>query len=661
MTETVLNQGYGYGIVIGLGFAFAIVMILVTYVLKRYVGEVQDSEHFTTASRSVKTGLISSAVVSSWTWPGTLLTSAGMAYEYGVCGSMWYSFAFTVQITFFTVIALQVKRVAPGAHTIVEIVKARFGQASHAVFLFYALGTNIIVSAMLLLGGSQAISAITGMHVVAAGFLLPLGVWLYTVSGGLKSTFLSDWTHTVIVYIVILITLFVAYTSSVHIGSIDKMYDLLTEVSKTNPSTGYKGSYLTVTNRDAVFVGWNIVIGGFATVFCDPSYGQKAIAAKPISAMKGYFAGGLAWLIVPWAMGSAAALSCLALTNNPVSVTYPDPVSSKQVSEGMPLLYGMTALMGKNGAAAGVLILFMASTSATSAELVAFSSVMTYDVYRNYFRPNASGKELVRVTHVFVTIFAVCMGALAVLFNYIGITISWIITFIGIALGPAVFGITLTLFWKKMNKYGMIIGCPMGSITGVVCWVGSCYKFSNGVVNKTTLNTPYANAVGNFTGLFSGLIYIVLISYFFPNKSDDLNNLNEKFVLGDDATAEEIVDAETEKKQLDRSLRIGIFVSWIIFFILVIIVPLPMYGSKYIFSKLFFRGWIIVIIIWTLIAALYITFYPLYESRDTIVYLCKLAIGKAKAPEPMNYVDAVEVEIESLSDDDKEKKANDFL
>ena len=77
-----LSQGFGYGIVIGLGFAFAIGMILTTYLLKRYNNEVQTSEMFSTAGRTVKTGLVASAVVSSWTWAATLLQSSGVAYRY---------------------------------------------------------------------------------------------------------------------------------------------------------------------------------------------------------------------------------------------------------------------------------------------------------------------------------------------------------------------------------------------------------------------------------------------------------------------------------------------------------------------------------------------------------------------------------------------------
>lgn len=87
-----LSQAYGYGIVLGLGFAFALGMILTTYLLKRYNNEEQNSEVFNTAGRTVKSGLVASAVVSSWTWAATLLQSTGVAYQYGVSGPFWVGY-----------------------------------------------------------------------------------------------------------------------------------------------------------------------------------------------------------------------------------------------------------------------------------------------------------------------------------------------------------------------------------------------------------------------------------------------------------------------------------------------------------------------------------------------------------------------------------------
>lgn len=46
---------------------------------------------FSTAGRSVKSGLVAAAVVSSWTWAATLLQSSAVAYKYGVSGPFYYA------------------------------------------------------------------------------------------------------------------------------------------------------------------------------------------------------------------------------------------------------------------------------------------------------------------------------------------------------------------------------------------------------------------------------------------------------------------------------------------------------------------------------------------------------------------------------------------
>jgi len=76
------------------------------------------------------------------------------------------------------------------------VIRARWGTTAHLVFLFFALSTNIIVSAMLILGASATVHALTGMPILAAVFLIPVSVVVYVVSGGMRATLLCDYTHT---------------------------------------------------------------------------------------------------------------------------------------------------------------------------------------------------------------------------------------------------------------------------------------------------------------------------------------------------------------------------------------------------------------------------------------------------------------------------------
>lgn len=61
------------------------------------------------------------------------------------------------------------------------------------MFFIYGVSVQILITAALLLGGSAALSVMTGASVIAMNYLIPFGVVLYTYLGGLKSTFLSDY------------------------------------------------------------------------------------------------------------------------------------------------------------------------------------------------------------------------------------------------------------------------------------------------------------------------------------------------------------------------------------------------------------------------------------------------------------------------------------
>ncbi|KAJ0716040.1 putative sodium/solute symporter, sodium/glucose symporter superfamily [Helianthus annuus] len=389
--KAVLNQSVGYSVILGFGAFFAFFTSFLVWLEKRYVGARHTSEWFNTAGRNVKTGLIASVIVSQWTWAATILQSSNVAWQYGVSGPFWYASGATIQVLLFGVMAIEIKRKAPHAHTVCEIVKARWGTAAHLVFLVFCFMTNIIVTAMLLLGGSAVVNALTGVNIYAASFLIPLGVIVYTLAGGLKATFLASYIHSVIVHLVLVIFVYLVYTSSSELGSPSVVYRRLAEVSSRSrmcqepishngqacgPVSGnYQGSYLTMLSSGGLVFGIINIVGNFGTVFVDNGYWVSAIAARPSSTHKGYLLGGLVWFAVPFSLATSLGLGALALDL---------PLTASEASHGLVPPATAMALMGKGGSVLLLTMLFMAVTSAGSSELIAVSSLCTYDIYRTY-------------------------------------------------------------------------------------------------------------------------------------------------------------------------------------------------------------------------------------------------------------------------------------
>jgi len=159
----------------------------------------------------------------------------------GISGAYFYGAGATVQIFVFAVSAIELKRRAPGAHTFLELARIRYGKAGHIVFIVYSTIYAIINCVNILVGGSEVFAALTGMNTVAAVWLLPIGVVLYTLTGGIKATILTDYSHTIVIYAMVLAGLFIVYTNSSLLGSPDVVYDRLRAAAKISPVAGNAG------------------------------------------------------------------------------------------------------------------------------------------------------------------------------------------------------------------------------------------------------------------------------------------------------------------------------------------------------------------------------------------------------------------------------------
>ncbi|KAL3435610.1 Sodium:solute symporter family-domain-containing protein [Aspergillus tetrazonus] len=634
-----LTQGFGYGIIIGLGFAFALVMIFITWSLKRYQHEIITSEMFSTAGRSVKSGLVASAVVSSWTWAATLLQSSAVAYQYGTSGPFFYASGATVQIILFATLAIELKRRAPNAHTFLEAIRARYGTVVHLVFIVFCLMTNILVTAMLLTGGAAVLNSMTGVPVVAACFLLPIGVVLYTLFGGIKATFITDYMHTVVIVVIIFIFAFSAYASNDRLGSPGKVYDLLIQAAQRNPVSGNaEGSYLTMRSKDGG-IFWVInLVGNFGTVFLDNGYYNKAIAAHPVHAFPGYVIGGLCWFAIPWLCATTMGLSALALEGT-------RRIASVDVTAGLVLPFASVELLGYSGAVCTTLMIFMAVTSAFSAQLIAVSSILTYDIYQAYINPAAKGKRLVWISHLSCVVFAIAMAAFATGLHYAGIGMGYLYLLMGVIISSAVFPGAMTLVWKGQNWIAAAASPVLGLAMSLIAWLVTT-KTEYGVFTVESTGANYPMLAGNVAALLSPVVFSPILTYLFGPQNYDYESMRAIRKVDDsDVAAAAHVDPELipgasttnsapsqqqQKEEEIRKLNKAAFISrcltigMVICFL--ILWPIPMYGSGYVFSKKFFTGWVVVGIIWLFGTAFGVILFPLWEGRSSIKRVGKLML-----------------------------------
>ncbi|KAL3694329.1 hypothetical protein R1sor_007980 [Riccia sorocarpa] len=235
--------------------------------------------------------------------------------------------------------------------------------------------------------------------------------------------------------------------------------------------------------------------------------------------------------------------------------------------------------MGKFGAILLLIMVFMAVTSPGSAELVAVFTLVTYDIYRTYINPKATGKQILKVSRLIVLISGLLMGVLAVLLNLVGVSLGWVYLAMGVFICSAVIPVAFLLLWSGATATGAIAGCIIGCLAGVTTWLSVT---QNARVNLDTgRNAPML--AGNLISILTGGAVCAAISFFNPQNYtwDTTRHLT-------------MVDLDHSK------------------------VPEEDLPAK-VFSKGYLTFWAIIAIVGGTVGSLVIIVLPLYESYETIL------------------------------------------
>ncbi|RFU75720.1 urea active transporter [Trichoderma arundinaceum] len=508
-----LPQGAGYAVVVALGLVFAIGMIGITRLLKKSLHE--DNANVETHGFGVQLYL---AVF----WSRTFTESQEVS-----------------------------------------------GTIAHLIFTFLAIINNLFNTINMILGAAAVITSLTGMHIMASTFLLPI----------------FDGLHTYI-----------------HVGSIDGLYDLVVRAQPTHEVDGnYQGSLLTMNSQQGIFFAIILLVSNFGAVIMDTSYFIKAFAASPKAVVPGYVVGGFTYFGIPWCLGTIMGLAALGLESSPIFPTYPQPMTSTEVANGLILPYVAVAVAGKGGAVAVLLMTFMAITSTLSAQVIAVSSIFTFDFYRTYINKNAGNKDVIRWSHLGVILFAAISAGLTAAFNYGGISMGWTLYMIGVVTCPGIFPLVFTILWDKQSSLAAIISSVGGLATGLGVWLGTAQAlFGEISVDSTGQTLPCM--YGTVASALSPLLYTIILSFIWPDNYDWTRFTDEKLLLDNDASTEELereeptrqaskggVLTEAAEVPYDKSdlrwQRYALFWSLFSFFGIWVLWPLPMYGAKYIFTK----------------------------------------------------------------------------
>ncbi|KXT00427.1 hypothetical protein AC579_7007, partial [Pseudocercospora musae] len=374
-----------------------------------------------------------------------------------------YAASATIQILLFSVVAIELKRRAPYPNF--PTIYKSSGTAAHIIFTAYSFVCQI----------SEYLQP------AHRCFLLPIGVVIQTLAGGEDATVITDWAHTVIIYIFMLMSTSIVYTTSSVIGTPGRMWTLLKEAAVRHPvGDNARGEHLTMASGGGAYLGLVLVGAGFAGVvhsqlFEKPSRKTHEARRKAI---------------------------CWAETRN-----------------GLPMPRTALAPMGTSVVFAVVLACFMAVTSAMSLETVATAALLSYNVYKAFFKPDVTEYELKRFSEYATVGLASFAAAVACGPKHAGFAVDFIVTATDIWIDSAIIPMVCTTMCGKQSKAAVIFSPLVGSAAGMIACMLKAYT-QYGKVNITTLQGILPLDTGNMMALTCLIVLTPLMTFIKPDNYD---------------------------------------------------------------------------------------------------------------------------------------------
>lgn len=202
---------------------------------------------------------------------------------------------------------------------------------------------------------------------------------------------------------------------------------------------------------------WNIfflICGWGIGYFGQPHIITKFMGIRNVSHIKKSMSVGMSWQII--ALGSAALIGLLAIAYFPQGIQNNELIFVQMVKETFPSIIGAFILCAVLGA----------TISTMDSQILVLASSLTEDFYKRIFRKNATSKELLWITRLFillVTLFAYIIAFFKIGTIYSLVFYAW--SGLGSAFGPLLF---FSLYSKTANKYGAWAGIVVGGGTALI-------------------------------------------------------------------------------------------------------------------------------------------------------------------------------------------------
>lgn len=169
-----------------------------TFFMSTMIGKKnENADGYMTAGNNVGFGVSAASMTATWIWASSMYASATSGYTYGISGPIHYGLWGALMILFIYPFGKRIRKVAPKAHTLAEVMRARHGKSSQLMLA----GSNVVGSVISLtsnfIAGGALVALLSPFSFQQGIVAVAAGVLLYTLWSGFRASVLTDFAQVV--------------------------------------------------------------------------------------------------------------------------------------------------------------------------------------------------------------------------------------------------------------------------------------------------------------------------------------------------------------------------------------------------------------------------------------------------------------------------------
>jgi Na+/proline symporter len=398
-----------------------------TFLMSMRIGKKKESvDGYMTSSGSVGFGISAASMTATWIWAASFYAAATSGYKYGLSGPIHYGFWGALMILFIYPFGRRIRRLAPEAHTLAQVMHARHGRSSQLILA----GSNIVGSVISLMVNFTAagtlIAILTPLSFIHGVLIAGIGVLSYTLWSGFRASILTDFAQ--------LVAMMAAAALIIPVVFFQAGGTALFETGLARLTTEQANFFSTTAILEQ---GAPFFVAVLAYAIGNQTIAQRLFAVREDLIKPTFLTATVAYGATVIGLGMLGLIA-LMVGVVPFEGDHNNLIPQMASTYLSPVMIGVFFIM----------VIGSLSSTADS-DLAALSSIMMADIYgQNIANGDAKPKTMLLIGRITMIV----ASALGIVFASLRLDILAALVFVGALWGSIVFPVIASMYWEKVHS-----------------------------------------------------------------------------------------------------------------------------------------------------------------------------------------------------------------